>query len=250
MKLLIDWLAARCSFLHQFMETCEVNCLLPVCFLQAPKTPLQKSMDLLGKQLSLYSFGIIGLWLRSSCRPSCVGLAVCTSLCSVRSVSCAVFQGSSCWWAGCRGRGSWTCSPSASGVCLVKEWTVAASPVCRSPLLSDSLSWRFDSGVMKVWQLKGFISKRRLWNKTIKDFDTVLRVKCSDGFQFGMYDVDQIDIIWSQTAVIGVIMTAWKCRHYLLMLKDASLKMEKKKNGTSAVKNRLLWLMKSTSTYW
>lgn len=29
-------------------------------FQQAPKTPLQKSMDLLGKQLSLYSFGIIG----------------------------------------------------------------------------------------------------------------------------------------------------------------------------------------------
>ena len=29
-------------------------------FVQAPKTPLQKSMDLLGKQLSLYSFGIIG----------------------------------------------------------------------------------------------------------------------------------------------------------------------------------------------
>lgn len=32
------------------------------CFLQTPKTPLQKSMDLLGKQLSLYSFGIIGLY--------------------------------------------------------------------------------------------------------------------------------------------------------------------------------------------
>uniref|UniRef100_A0A672KMG6 Calcium-transporting ATPase n=1 Tax=Sinocyclocheilus grahami TaxID=75366 RepID=A0A672KMG6_SINGR len=30
-------------------------------FKQAPKTPLQKSMDLLGKQLSLYSFGIIGV---------------------------------------------------------------------------------------------------------------------------------------------------------------------------------------------
>uniref|UniRef100_A0A671WWS2 P-type Ca(2+) transporter n=1 Tax=Sparus aurata TaxID=8175 RepID=A0A671WWS2_SPAAU len=30
---------------------------------EAPKTPLQKSMDLLGKQLSLYSFGIIGLLL-------------------------------------------------------------------------------------------------------------------------------------------------------------------------------------------
>ncbi|XP_049585706.1 calcium-transporting ATPase type 2C member 1 isoform X3 [Syngnathus scovelli] len=29
--------------------------------LQAPKTPLQKSMDLLGKQLSFYSFGIIGV---------------------------------------------------------------------------------------------------------------------------------------------------------------------------------------------
>ncbi|XP_023214923.1 calcium-transporting ATPase type 2C member 1-like [Centruroides sculpturatus] len=28
---------------------------------EAPKTPLQKSMDSLGKQLSLYSFGIIGL---------------------------------------------------------------------------------------------------------------------------------------------------------------------------------------------
>uniref|UniRef100_A0A7M4ECG2 P-type Ca(2+) transporter n=1 Tax=Crocodylus porosus TaxID=8502 RepID=A0A7M4ECG2_CROPO len=28
---------------------------------EAPKTPLQKSMDLLGKQLSLYSFGIIGI---------------------------------------------------------------------------------------------------------------------------------------------------------------------------------------------
>lgn len=35
---------------------------LNICyfFQQAPKTPLQKSMDLLGKQLSLYSFGIIG----------------------------------------------------------------------------------------------------------------------------------------------------------------------------------------------
>lgn len=41
------------------------------CFLQTPKTPLQKSMDLLGKQLSLYSFGIIGLW----CLSSRVGLA-------------------------------------------------------------------------------------------------------------------------------------------------------------------------------
>lgn len=38
-----------------FMKT-SVSCLL--C--QAPKTPLQKSMDLLGKQLSLYSFCIIG----------------------------------------------------------------------------------------------------------------------------------------------------------------------------------------------
>uniref|UniRef100_A0A8C4TQ88 Calcium-transporting ATPase n=1 Tax=Falco tinnunculus TaxID=100819 RepID=A0A8C4TQ88_FALTI len=39
-------------------------CLLTaVClpFIKAPKTPLQKSMDLLGKQLSLYSFGIIGV---------------------------------------------------------------------------------------------------------------------------------------------------------------------------------------------
>ena len=27
---------------------------------EAPKTPLQKSMDTLGKQLSFYSFGIIG----------------------------------------------------------------------------------------------------------------------------------------------------------------------------------------------
>lgn len=27
----------------------------------APKTPLQKSMDILGAQLSLYSFGIIGI---------------------------------------------------------------------------------------------------------------------------------------------------------------------------------------------
>jgi len=38
-------------------------CLLTAAFLlfiKAPKTPLQKSMDLLGKQLSLYSFGIIG----------------------------------------------------------------------------------------------------------------------------------------------------------------------------------------------
>uniref|UniRef100_A0A671WY56 P-type Ca(2+) transporter n=1 Tax=Sparus aurata TaxID=8175 RepID=A0A671WY56_SPAAU len=31
------------------------------CNYHAPKTPLQKSMDLLGKQLSLYSFGIIGV---------------------------------------------------------------------------------------------------------------------------------------------------------------------------------------------
>ena len=28
---------------------------------ESPKTPLQKSMDQLGKQLSMYSFGIIGL---------------------------------------------------------------------------------------------------------------------------------------------------------------------------------------------
>ena len=28
---------------------------------EAPKTPLQKSMDKLGKQLSFYSFGIIGV---------------------------------------------------------------------------------------------------------------------------------------------------------------------------------------------
>lgn len=28
---------------------------------EAPKTPLQKSMDTLGKQLSFYSFGIIGV---------------------------------------------------------------------------------------------------------------------------------------------------------------------------------------------
>uniref|UniRef100_A0A8C1ATV4 Calcium-transporting ATPase n=1 Tax=Cyprinus carpio carpio TaxID=630221 RepID=A0A8C1ATV4_CYPCA len=39
---------------------------------EAPKTPLQKSMDLLGKQLSLYSFGIIGrhlcrFWLLKLC---------------------------------------------------------------------------------------------------------------------------------------------------------------------------------------
>lgn len=32
-----------------------------MCFVQSPKTPLQKSMDLLGKQLSLYSLSIIGL---------------------------------------------------------------------------------------------------------------------------------------------------------------------------------------------
>ena len=29
---------------------------------QTPKTPLQKSMDKLGKQLTLFSFGIIGEW--------------------------------------------------------------------------------------------------------------------------------------------------------------------------------------------
>ncbi|XP_011899396.1 PREDICTED: calcium-transporting ATPase type 2C member 1 isoform X14 [Cercocebus atys] len=34
---------------------------------EAPKTPLQKSMDLLGKQLSFYSFGIIGKRRESSC---------------------------------------------------------------------------------------------------------------------------------------------------------------------------------------
>lgn len=39
-----------------------VHLLTAAClpFIKAPKTPLQKSMDLLGKQLSLYSFGIIG----------------------------------------------------------------------------------------------------------------------------------------------------------------------------------------------
>lgn len=37
-----------------------------MCFVQSPKTPLQKSMDLLGKQLSLYSLSIIGLAPSSS----------------------------------------------------------------------------------------------------------------------------------------------------------------------------------------
>lgn len=45
------------------MKTFELNDPSPVRVVQAPKTPLQKSMDLLGKQLSLYSFGIIGLLL-------------------------------------------------------------------------------------------------------------------------------------------------------------------------------------------
>ena len=56
------------------MKTFEFNDPFPVRVVQAPKTPLQKSMDLLGKQLSLYSFGIIGLLLcfHSSllCQPS------------------------------------------------------------------------------------------------------------------------------------------------------------------------------------
>uniref|UniRef100_A0A8C3G8S1 P-type Ca(2+) transporter n=1 Tax=Cyclopterus lumpus TaxID=8103 RepID=A0A8C3G8S1_CYCLU len=39
----------------------QMTVLFSVCCFQAPKTPLQKSMDLLGKQLSLYSFGIIGV---------------------------------------------------------------------------------------------------------------------------------------------------------------------------------------------
>nr|XP_033785910.1 calcium-transporting ATPase type 2C member 1 isoform X2 [Geotrypetes seraphini]XP_033785912.1 calcium-transporting ATPase type 2C member 1 isoform X2 [Geotrypetes seraphini] len=34
---------------------------------EAPKTPLQKSMDILGKQLSLYSFGIIGVIMLVGC---------------------------------------------------------------------------------------------------------------------------------------------------------------------------------------
>ncbi|XP_030062223.1 calcium-transporting ATPase type 2C member 1 isoform X1 [Microcaecilia unicolor] len=34
---------------------------------EAPKTPLQKSMDILGKQLSLYSFGIIGIIMLVGC---------------------------------------------------------------------------------------------------------------------------------------------------------------------------------------
>ena len=39
-------------------ETCfDTAC----CICQSPKTPLQKSMDTLGKQLSFYSFCIIGL---------------------------------------------------------------------------------------------------------------------------------------------------------------------------------------------
>lgn len=72
-------------------------------FVQSPKTPLQKSMDLLGKQLSLYSLSIIGE--TPVLRPLCLRVPV-SPLC---------LQGSSCWWGGCRGRGSWTCSPSASG---------------------------------------------------------------------------------------------------------------------------------------
>lgn len=55
--LLVDMLDAALSLAH--------GC----CCVQAPKTPLQKSMDLLGKQLSLYSLCIIGSQpvLRLSC---------------------------------------------------------------------------------------------------------------------------------------------------------------------------------------
>lgn len=67
-------------------------------------------MDLLGKQLSLYSFGIIG----GFSSPSAVLLP------EQQSESLLWFQGSSCWWAGCRGRGPWTCSPSESGSSLCR----------------------------------------------------------------------------------------------------------------------------------
>lgn len=96
------------------MKTFELNDPSPVRVVQAPKTPLQKSMDLLGKQLSLYSFGIIGLLL---CFHSWVLCQPSSSSSSPHHVFTlfAASQESSCWWAGCRGRGSWTCSPSVSG---------------------------------------------------------------------------------------------------------------------------------------
>ena len=53
---------------------------------QAPKTPLQKSMDLLGKQLSLYSFGIIGghsSHLVCLCHMHYTALIVCVSGCVI-----------------------------------------------------------------------------------------------------------------------------------------------------------------------
>lgn len=81
-----------------------------MCFVQSPKTPLQKSMDLLGKQLSLYSLSIIGV----APSPASSGHFCLWGLALPPQLS---FQGSSCWWGGSRGRGSWTCSPSESGDC-------------------------------------------------------------------------------------------------------------------------------------
>lgn len=98
---------------HRSWCNCSVSCL----FFQAPKTPLQKSMDLLGKQLSLYSFGIIGGCTSRSPVVYLLSFSVSLRYLPVFSLMCVlvVLQGSSCWWAGCRGRGSWTCSPSESG---------------------------------------------------------------------------------------------------------------------------------------
>ena len=103
-----------CNLSRPLMKTFEFNDPSPVRVAQAPKTPLQKSMDLLGKQLSLYSFGIIGLLL---CFHSSVLCQPSSSSRSARHVFtlCLLSQESSCWWAGCRGRGSWTCSLSVSG---------------------------------------------------------------------------------------------------------------------------------------
>lgn len=49
-----------CPYLHLLIfHNAQRKTAVLSCF-QTPKTPLQKSMDRLGKQLTLFSFGIIG----------------------------------------------------------------------------------------------------------------------------------------------------------------------------------------------
>ena len=97
---------SACVYMFVHVYTCSFMC-IHVCFCpQAPKTPLQKSMNTLGKQLSFYSLCIIGrLWegQGEGNFHSLVGGAF--SLCGV------IVQVVSCYWAGFKERRFWRCSP-------------------------------------------------------------------------------------------------------------------------------------------